>query len=247
MSPSFRQYLAIILIFPAFGLSRFWNNLRRPGTSLSSSDSDYPYDPRIHNFGNIGFGGKFHAMMARPITKVIDNAAYDGVNVRQKIVNNMTDSPSIISDWCCGVGMSTDALAYRYPNATFTGVDTSPEMLEVAKKLSPSKAIFLMDNAESVVLPEPADLITIMFGFHEIPQEGRRKILENARKNLADAGHLLVVDIDMTYTPSPLMLSGEPYIMDYLANVQQDIVDEFPDNIEKVIVPGHVRLWYCAK
>ena len=51
----------------------------------------YPYDPRIHNFGNIGIGGKIHAMLARPVTRLIDHVAYDGINVRDKIVNNLED------------------------------------------------------------------------------------------------------------------------------------------------------------
>ena len=32
--------------------------------------------------------------------------------------------------------------------------------------------------AETVQLPNPVDLITIMFAFHEIPQHGRVKILK---------------------------------------------------------------------
>ena len=42
--------------------------------SLSYTPYKYPYDPRIHNFGNVGIGGKFHANLARPITKVDDDS-----------------------------------------------------------------------------------------------------------------------------------------------------------------------------
>ena len=51
----------------------------------------YPYDPRIHNFGNVGIGGKIHANLARPITKLIDIAAYSGEDIRDIIVNNLKD------------------------------------------------------------------------------------------------------------------------------------------------------------
>ena len=47
------------------------------------------YDPRIHNFGNVGIGGKFHASLARPITKIIDIAAYNGEDIRKIIINEI--------------------------------------------------------------------------------------------------------------------------------------------------------------
>lgn len=39
----------------------------------------------IHTFGNMGFGGAFHAAMAPLATKLIDLKAYDGVDVRKKV------------------------------------------------------------------------------------------------------------------------------------------------------------------
>jgi trans-aconitate methyltransferase len=213
--------------------------------SMSDTPYKYPYDPRIHNFGNVGLGGKIHANLARPITKIIDHAAYDGEDVRTQIVNTLKCDAKTISDWCCGTGMSTDALRSKFKNAAIVAVDTSQEMLEVAKKFS--DATFILGDVENVRLSIPADLITIFFAFHEIPQHGRLKILKNARDNLAEGGKLLVVDIDMDYTPSKMMLSGEPYVMDYLANVREDFKMVFPSVKENVIVPGHVCQWIMPK
>ena len=39
--------------------------------------------------------------------------------------------------------------------------------------------------------------------------------------------------------------SGEPYIHDYLKNVQNDINSLFQNVIETVAVEGHVRQWLC--
>ena len=89
------------------------------------------------------------------------------------------------------------------------------------------------------------DLITIMFGFHEIPQEGRVAILKNVKKNLKKNGTLLIVDIDLTYNPSNMMLTGEPYIRDYFKNVENDIYGIFPNTTQQIVVPGHVRQWNC--
>uniref|UniRef100_A0A6C0KZX7 Methyltransferase domain-containing protein n=1 Tax=viral metagenome TaxID=1070528 RepID=A0A6C0KZX7_9ZZZZ len=216
--------------------------------SLSYTPYKYPYDPRIHNFGNVGLGGKFHASLARPITKVIDNAAYEGEDIREIIATTLKNLKiETISDWACGTGMSTDALFKTFKNATISAFDTSEEMLEVARKSSICNAKFLLGDIENVRLPKRADLITIMFAFHEIPQNGRLKILKNAKENLADGGHLLVVDIDISYTPSKMMLTGEPYVLDYLSNIRSDIFSIFPCVKEDVPVPGHVRQWLLKK
>ena len=207
----------------------------------------YPYDPRIHNFGNVGFGGKIHASLARPITKLIDIAAYSGEDIRDIIVSNLKDDVKTVSDWCCGTGMSTDALRKKFKNSDIIAVDTSHEMLDVARRSSTSEARFIWGDAENVRLPNPVDLITIMFAFHEIPQHGRLKILENARENLSENGKVLVVDIDMAYKPSRMMLSGEPYVLDYLKNIRSDIMSIFPVVQEQITVPGHVRQWLLSK
>jgi len=218
--------------------------------NISNALSYYPYDPRIHNFGNIGLGGKIHALLARPITRLIDIIAYDGDDIRNIILENLKkdgliENPLFISDWCCGTAMSTDALKNNFKNSSIVGVDTSNEMITVAKKESNSNAKFIIDNAETVELENKADLITIMFGFHEIPQEGRITILRNAIKNLDKNGSVLIIDIDITYIPSKTMESGEPYIHDYLKNVQKDINSLFQNVIETVAVEGHVRHWLC--
>ena len=207
----------------------------------------YPYDPRIHNFGNVGIGGKIHANLARFITKQIDNAAYDGKDVRRIILENEKIEASSITDWCCGTGTSTDALYLNYKNSDILAYDSSIEMIKVARKETLSNAVFGVFDAEDITLIEPVDLITIMFAFHEIPQEGRLKIMDNAYRNLNQGGSLMVVDIDMDYEPSYFMRIGEPYIDDYQMNMQSDIRSVFSAVYENVQVPGHVRYWVAKK
>ena len=46
-------------------------------------------------------------------------------------------------------------------------------------------------------------------------------------------------DIASNYKPKEIMLSGEPYLIDYLNNI-----DNFLKNFKKIIiVPDHVHLW----
>lgn len=75
--------------------------------SLEGFENPVPYwdDPRIHNFGNNNW---FSAFVAPLATKLIDLSAYDGVDLRKKILSdaNITPDESVV-DLCCGIGSST--------------------------------------------------------------------------------------------------------------------------------------------
>ena len=95
--------------------------------SVFSKPIKYYYDPRIHNFGNIGLGGKIHSIVAPYATKIIDNTCYNSTDIRQEILTKYNNKfyeknnkfPLII-DLCCGTGTST------YINQL--GIDTSKEI-----------------------------------------------------------------------------------------------------------------------
>mmetsp|Transcript_41426 Transcript_41426/g.96858 ORF Transcript_41426/g.96858 Transcript_41426/m.96858 type:complete len:91 (+) Transcript_41426:803-1075(+) len=88
-----------------------------------------------------------------------------------------------------------------------------------------------------------------MFGMHEMPQGARRRVLRNALRLARQT--VLVVDIWPGFTPSPMMLSGEPFVIDYLEHIDADVeaVQE-PEvcDLEVVeLVPEHVRMWKLSK
>ena len=112
----------------------------------------YWYDPRIHNWGNIGAKGRFHATFAPLATAMIDQLSYGGLDVRKVVKQTLTENATVL-DMCCGVGFSTA------PGAV--GVDTSPEMLSVAKLRRPD-ARFAFGNAESFGEDKSFDIVTIM-------------------------------------------------------------------------------------
>lgn len=228
-----------IIISIAFQLSNSLN--------LKQNEIKYQFDSRIHNFGNIGVGGVFHSIMARPFTKLIDLTAYNGINIRETIIENLhLDEPKFVADFCCGTATSTEALRKCFENAIVTGVDTSKEMLRVAKIFT-KNINYIEENVETVKLEEKQDLITLMFGFHEIPQEARLIILKNIKENLKDDGQMLIVDIDTSYIPSESMLSGEPYVLDYIENIDNDILKVFPNCETEVYIRDHVRIWKATK
>ena len=186
----------------------------------------YYYDPRIHNLGNIGVKGKIHAEAALVSTKIIDVLCYNGVNIRDEIMKDYTNNS--VLDLCCGVGIST--------MHNSIGIDTSIEMLDVAKKLNPNKQ-FYFGNAEIYKPVEKPDIVTCMFAFHEMPLTAHCKIIENAI-NIAKR-EIIIVDISSSYRPKQIMLSGEPYLLNYLKNI---------DNTLRVFrkehyIDNHVDIW----
>ena len=85
----------------------------------------YYDDPRVHNFGNNSW---FSAIAAPLATKLIDIAAYDGVDLRSKILKDSVTRDQSVCDLCCGVGTSTVSWGL--------GVDTSPSFVAMANSKS---------------------------------------------------------------------------------------------------------------
>ena len=207
--------------------------------TATTAKSKYYYDRRIHNFGNIGLGGQVHSLLAPYATKLIDNKCYNSVNIRQAILssynrdfyNNYERLPKII-DLCCGTGSST------YPGQL--GIDTSDEMLSVAKSNTNNQATkFIKGNAENYGQPQEFDTATLMFAFHEMPNYAHHKIIKNAKK--ITKHNIIIVDISPSYSPSKLMLSGEPYLLNYKATIAK-LLEEHKFNYLEYI-SNHVGVW----
>jgi ubiquinone/menaquinone biosynthesis C-methylase UbiE len=211
----------------------------------------YYYDSRIHNFGNVGLGGQIHSLLAPFATTMIDNKCYNSVNIRQVILSkynqdfykNHEKLPKVI-DLCCGTGTSTAT--------NQLGIDTSEQMiskaiLNQAKKnqlsLKPhTHTQFLIGNAENYGQPDEFDTATIMFAFHEMPNYAHHKIIKNAKK--ISKHNIIIVDISPTYRPSKLMLSGEPYLLNYKATIHELLTQHQFSYLE--YIPNHVGLWYFS-
>jgi len=208
----------------------------------------YYYDSRIHNFGNVGLGGQLHSLLAPYATTMIDNKCYNSVNIRQYILSkynldfykNHEKLPKII-DLCCGTGTSTAS--------NQLGIDTSKHMiskaiLDQAKKNQLSLKAhthtqFLIGNAENYGQQDEFDTATIMFAFHEMPNYAHHKIIKNAKK--ITKHDIIIMDIDPSYSPSKLMLSGEPYLLNYKNTIHKILTQHQFSYIE--YIPKHVGLW----
>ena len=194
--------------------------------SILAMTTPYYYNSCIHNMGNIGLTGVLHASLAPAFTKIIDKKAYDGRNVRKEVYDSI-QSNSIV-DLCCGVGYST--------KPGMVGIDTSTEMLKFANFYNPGRQ-YLFGNAEDFGKDNQFDVATCMFAFHEMPNSGHRKIIDNAIR--ISTKQVIIVDISTNYKPSKLMLTGEPYILNYM-----ETVDGLLENFNKtILVDNHVDCW----
>jgi len=194
--------------------------------SVFSLSVPYYYNPDIHNFGNIGIGGKIHAELGPLFTKIIDNTAYDGRDIRSDIMEPYKNKKVI--DLCCGTGLST------LDNKL--GIDTSNEMLNVARRYN-KKSQFNYGNAETFGNYKEFDIATCFFSFHEMPNYTHLNIINNCKRIAKE--EIIIVDISTKYTPSNIMLSEEPYLLNYLESID-NILSEFNKSI---YIENHIDFW----
>lgn len=187
----------------------------------------YWYNPKIHTFGNVGVSGAFHAAITPFVTRLIDNKAYSGRDVRKEIHSTLEGS---VLDICCGTGFST--------KPGNTGIDTSFEMLKFTNLFNPG-CNYLFGNAENYGQDNEFDFVTCMFAFHEIPTYAHGKIIRNSMRVVKK--EIVIVDISTDYKPSNLMLSGEPYITNYLKNIDKTMYNY---GFEKqILIKDSVNVW----
>lgn len=188
-------------------------------------NTPYYFDPRIHNLGNIGPLGRIHANIAPTFTKIIDENAYNKRDIRKEIYSTFEGT---VIDLCCGTGFST------CPKNV--GIDTSTEMIRVARKINPDRTYYVA-NSEFYGECQSYDIVSCMFAFHEMPESAHIEIINNAFKLARKK--IIIVDISTTYKPSQFMLSGEPYLLDYLETIDNTLI-EFNKTI---YIEDHIDVW----
>ena len=113
-------------------------------------------------------------------------------------------------------------------------------MLKVARRLSKEGndcKKFYLGNAETYIPKEEIDIITCMFAFHEIPLYAQNRIIKNALKIAKK--EVIIVDLASNYEPKEIMLSGEPYLLDYLKTIDNTL-SCFK---KEVYIDKHVAIW----
>ena len=210
---------------------------KRAASCPNAAQTSYWNDPRIHNFGNCGWRGLLHALVVPIATHAIDRFAYGGIDVRKQIHETLIPDNYDVVDLGCGVGFSPAR------NGRVTGVDSSEQMLTVARMRRPDVS-FERGNSETWGASGCCDMATIMYNMHEMPSKARLRVLLNAQRIARRS--VMVVDIWPGFKPTAMMLSGEPYVLDYLENIDAEVKASAGPGwrVQRVdIVPEHVTMW----
>ena len=114
---------------------------------------------------------------------------------RERAVRLLRGRCAAALDLACGTGDFSLAIARRFPEANVTGVDFTPEMLEIARAKTHSPRIkFRQGDAQDLSgFPDQSfDLVACAFGFRNFPDAGAA--LREARRVLRGGGELLVLE-----------------------------------------------------
>lgn len=125
-------------------------------------------------------------------------------------------SPRHVVDIGCGPGNSTELLAARWPNALVSGIDTSPAMIEEARRRLP-KAHFSLADAEHWTPDEPVDVIFANAVFQWLPEHPL--VLRRLFGLLAPGGVLAVQMPDNLHEPSHVLMSETAASMPFSARI----------------------------
>lgn len=157
---------------------------------------------------------------------------------RKKLVHMATkSSPSNILDVACGTGDLTIAMHKKIPNAKFTGLDLSLQMIEIAKKKTIQiNCEFIHSEVEKIPLTDGQfDLVTCAFGVRNFANL-EQGISEMARI-LEPNGIMMILEFSKAKNPLfkfyfkyilPTIggwISGDKKAYQYLPNS----VSEFPE------------------
>ncbi|KAH8075330.1 methyltransferase domain-containing protein [Aureococcus anophagefferens] len=177
-------------------------------------------------------------------------AAVDGLAA--PVAPGAAPAASLVVDLGCGTAASTRGLRAAFPEADVLAYDTSPPFLRTARLLTnvvggAKPVVFKERNAEATGLADgSADVVSIQFVLHEVPQQGRAALIAEAKRVLRPGGLLMVLDIAQEYSPSPAMAEGEPYVWGYMRNIKRDLSKAgFVSLEETKVVPNHATMWLC--
>lgn len=135
------------------------------------------------------------------------------------------DRPRKVVDLGCGPGNSTELLAARWPDAQVTGLDTSADMIEKARKRLPQLRFDLADAA--TWQPEaPVDVIFANAVMQWIPDH--QSVLSRLLGLLAPGGVLAVQMPDNLAEPSHRLMSETASLMPFAARIEHAARDPLP-------------------
>ena len=104
-------------------------------------------------------------------------------------------SPKFVVDLGCGPGNSTAVVAQRYPNATVSGIDSSPDMIRKALGSNLPGVDFRVAELQTYEPDQSVDLYFSNAVFQWVPAADRLPILKRLLSQLSPAGGVLAFQI----------------------------------------------------
>lgn len=133
--------------------------------------------------------------------------------------------PKRVVDIGCGPGNSTELLAERWPQAEVSGIDTSPDMLEKARKRLPNLRFELAD-AESWAPLEKVDVLFANAVFQWLPDHPQ--VLVRLMDLLSPGGVLAVQMPDNLGEPSHRLMRETAAEMPFASKIAYAARDPLP-------------------
>lgn len=99
-----------------------------------------------------------------------------------------TAAPATVVDLGCGPGQLTASLRRRWPEATITGLDSSPEMIERAQAYADERLTFSVGDVRDWRPPTPVDVIISNATLQWVPEH--RALLPQLVGRLTEGGWL---------------------------------------------------------
>jgi trans-aconitate 2-methyltransferase len=135
------------------------------------------------------------------------------------------EKPQRVVDIGCGPGNSTELLAARWPDAELSGIDTSPDMIEKARRRLPAVTFELADAA-SWRPAEPVDVIFANAVFQWLPEHPA--LLARLIGFLAPGGALAVQMPDNLTEPTHRLMRETAASMPFAAKMAGAARDPLP-------------------
>ena len=135
------------------------------------------------------------------------------------------ENPKRVVDVGCGPGNSTELLVERWPEAEVTGFDTSPDMLDKARKRLPDVR-FDLEDAATWQPAEPVDVIFANAVFQWLPEHPQ--ILKRLIGFLGPGGALAVQMPDNLTEPSHRLMREAAQAMPFAEKMKDSARDPLP-------------------
>lgn len=131
-------------------------------------------------------------------SRIYDSTRWSFLFGRQSLITEISrqvDNPKQITEFGSGTGHNLWQLAQRFPAAKLTGIDLSPEMLEISQRRTHTfnDRIRLANSMDFSCLQDKQDLILFSYCLSMI-NPGWQNIIDQALTSLKPGGRIAVVD-----------------------------------------------------